>query len=250
MHGTALHGLPVRASRRYDTSRAIVHPRGPLLQKRTNTTPMANQRNIEDYWCDAESPKVQLWFRNEESWSPEDERWTTRPDVTFVREFLAPRFSGRRVLDLGAGSGRFVHLWRAAEVELVSADWSPPLLKMLEERSRAHGARSEALDITKGPLAEEFDLVFATMFLIHLHPSKIRAAIRNIDRMASRHLCFTTWSEPGCYDDEGTEKLQSFSHDYPTLFAEVGWKPILNVGVAYGEKSLEEKNRLWYLEKG
>lgn len=210
---------------------------------------MATQTEVENYWREVDSPKVRLWFKNEASWSPDDEKWNGRPDVGFVREFLAPRFAGRSVLDLGAGSGRWVHLWRSNDVELLSADWSPPFLEVLAERSEAHGARWKSLDIVSDHIDEQFDLVFATMFLIHLHPEKIRTALRNIDRMAKRHLCFTTWSDPEKIDDGTTEKVQSFSHDYATLFAEIGWKPLLNIGMTYGENPAEDRNRLWFLEK-
>ena len=66
---------------------------------------------------------------------------------------------------------------------------------------------------------------------------------------ARRHLCFTTWSDPENIDDGTTEKVQSFSHDYAALFAEIGWKPLLNIGMTYGENPAEDRNRLWFLEK-
>jgi len=188
-------------------------------------------------------------MEKEEAWSPDDPVWSARPDVVFVREFLAPRFSGAKVLDLGAGSGRWVHLWAEHGVDLVSAEWSPPFLERLIKRSREFGARAEQLDIIEHALPETFDLVFATMFLIHLHPDHIRAAMRNIDRMAARHLCFTTWRDPEAFDDSSTSKVQSFSHDFPSLFSEIGWRPVLNVGVTYNDQTDDTRNRLWFLEK-
>lgn len=210
---------------------------------------MQKNSDIESYWCSPDSGKVKLWMKKEAAWSPDDPAWNARPDVTFVREFLAPRFSGRRVLDLGGGSGRWVHLWRRCDCELMSVDWSPPFLEVLASRSEAADARWGRLDVNDASLPETFDLVFASMFLLHLHPDRIRGALANIDRMARRHLCFTTWEHPDGFDAGDTAKVQSFSHDYQTLFREIGWRPVLDFGVDYRSEGSSGRNGLCFLEK-
>ncbi|MFM1831705.1 MAG: Methyltransferase domain [Planctomycetota bacterium] len=203
---------------------------------------------VKAYWSDPESGKVRKWMEREAAWTPDDPEWSCRPDVTFVREFLAPRFAGRSVLDIGAGSGRWVHLWRACDIDLMSADWSPPFFEVLERRSDELGARCARFDVTESRLEERFDLVFGTMFLMHLHPTRIATALRHIDAMGHGDFCFTTWNHPTRIDDDGTEEIQSFSHDYDRLFDEVGWRTVLRSGLDFG-KANDSVNRLWFLRR-
>lgn len=171
--------------------------------------------------------------------------------MSFVREYLAPRFAGRAILDIGAGTGRWIHLWRNHGGCITSTDISPPHLGILRRRSKELGADVLRLDIAEHRLQRQFDLVYASMVLLHIPPTQIRAALDNIDAMAEDELLFTTWNRSdGTFDDESTSKIQSFSHDYVTLFRQVGWKVIFNCGVDYGRASSDPGvSRLWHLKR-
>lgn len=210
---------------------------------------VAEVSETEDYWCSPESGKVKRWMEKEAAWSPSDPEWNARPDVTFVRELLAPRYADRRVLDLGAGTGRWVHLWTGSGCHLTSTDWSPPFFAELERRSALAGAACRRLDITEDSLPDTFDLVFASMFLMHVHPSRISTALSNIDRMATGRLCFTLWNGPDGFDSPETSRVQSFSHDYDALFEQIGWKTLLDLEIAFGGEKASGRNTLRLLEK-
>ena len=209
---------------------------------------MTDMDQVRSYWCSPSSPKVIRWLRRDDTWQPDDEEWNARPDVTFVREYLAPRFAGRSVLDVGAGTGRWIHLWRRHDVALTSADMSPPHLEVLRGRAEAAGSAACQLDITTDHLEQRFDLVYASMVLLHIPPNRIRSALANIDRMCGRELLFTTWHDPDAVDDGDADKVQSFSHDYDSLFEECRWRVILRCDVEYpGRSSGRGLNRLWHL---
>lgn len=210
---------------------------------------MTRDSQIRDYWGSPQSGKVESWLARDREWSPLDPAWSTRPDVNFVREFLAPISRGRSVLDLGAGTGRWVHLWCEHGARLTSLEWSEAFFPHLEARSRALGARCERVDLTTAHLDEQFDLVFGAMFLMHIHPARIRDALVHIDAMAGEHLCFTTWLDPAGFDHPSTSKVQSFSHDCDSLFAERGWQVLLKLGLNYGNAEAKGESSLVFLRK-
>lgn len=109
-------------------------------------------------------------------------------------------------------------LWARHGVRLTSTDWSASFFPVLERRSQQQGCRALRLDISSRSLAERFDLVFSTQVLLHIHPRHIDAALANIRKMAAGEILLITWEAGPPFDTAASTKLQSFNHDYRTLF--------------------------------
>jgi SAM-dependent methyltransferase len=182
---------------------------------------------VREYWSSPSSKKVQTHLQVAKTFDAP--RPPQAEDELLVEWFVGPRYQGRTVLDVGAGAGRMVRRWSDLGVRLTSVEFSEAFLPDLERLSREHGQECHRLDVAKGRLDRTFDLVFATQVLLHIHPSEIRAALRNLRAMAGGDALFITGALEPPFDDEDTTRIQSFRHDYDTLFAELGWEPRLDM---------------------
>ncbi|MCO5124637.1 MAG: class I SAM-dependent methyltransferase [Rhizobacter sp.] len=192
----------------------------------------ADDERISDYWSSKDSIKVQRYLTNAERYdrvSPE-----AVEDARFLDLFVAPRYAGRSVLDFGAGPGRLVPLWARHGAKLTCAEWSDAFLPNLKSRVEKFGGRAEKLDITRQHLPETFDLVFSTQVLLHIHPRHIDAAIANVRRMAKGDILLITWQSDNPFDTVDSPKVQSFNHDYLSLFAKHGCRLNLEMGLTFG----------------
>lgn len=186
---------------------------------------------ISDFWSSLESKKVQGYLKRAAGYDATD--LAAVEDARFVETFVAPRYAGKRVLDFGAGPGRLVQLWTRHGAQLTSTDWSASFLPVLVERSNRYGARGLRLDIASQCLDEQFDLVFSTQVLLHIHPRHIDAAMVNIRKMAAADVILITWQSDTPFDDVASPKLQSFNHDYKRLFERHGLQVALDMSLHF-----------------
>jgi SAM-dependent methyltransferase len=202
---------------------------------------------ISDFWSSTESKKVQGYLKRAAGYDAAD--LAAVEDARLVDTFIAPRYAGKRVLDFGAGPGRLVQLWRRHDVQLTSTDWSASFLPVLLERSNRYGARGLSLDISSQCLDEQFDLVFSTQVLLHIHPRHVDAAMANIRRMAAADVILITWQSSPPFDDAACPKLQSFNHDYKRLFEKHGLQVALDLSLHFrATKSRGDVvNKVFYL---
>ena len=179
--------------------------------------PGITHAQVKDYWSSSDSEKVCRSLGLVDG--PQ-----VRADGHFVREFLGPLFAGKKVLDLGAGPGRFVPIWREFGVDLACLDWSDTFFEHLSARCAEAGARAFNLDITASKLDETFDLIFSTQLLLHIQPEHLDAALANIRSMMRGKVCvFTSAHAHGAGADRTTgEKISGYSHDYAVRFAKAG----------------------------
>lgn len=187
---------------------------------------------ISAYWSAKDSIKVQRYLTNAERYdrvSPE-----AVEDARFLDLFVAPRYAGRSVLDFGAGPGRLVPLWARHGVNLTCAEWSDAFLPNLKSRIEKFGGRAEKLDISRQHLPETFDLVFSTQVLLHIHPRHIDATMANVRRMAKGDILLITWQSDKPFDTADSPKVQSFNHDYLSLFAKHGCRLNLEMSLTFG----------------
>lgn len=198
---------------------------------------------IKDYWSSDESPKVPSFIAR----ATADDPMTGRADATLVREWWGPLFRGKRVLDLGAGPGRFVEMWAEFDVDLTCLEWSDAFFPLLDDRCRAVGARALQLDLTSEQIDETFDLVFATQVLLHIPPEDIAAAVGHMKAMMGGHAAILSWQGKD-FDTQTGDKLQSFSHDYRALFEQAGLTVLLDSDVlADVNDARKRRNKLYYL---
>jgi SAM-dependent methyltransferase len=113
---------------------------------------------------------------------------THRHMVRLMRRLLAP-LQYTSVLDVGVGYGHNLSiLTRGRRLErLAGVDVSE---RALEHVSRHWPGSFQHLDITKGRLAETYDLVCAALVMEHL--SEDEAALGNLRAMTSKYLLVTT----------------------------------------------------------
>jgi SAM-dependent methyltransferase len=208
---------------------------------------MKAPQRVLDYWTSPESPKVRRYLAAAPRYETFDA--LSAADALFVERCVAPLYRGKTVLDFGAGPGRLVPLWTRHGVRLTSTDASNVFLRPLEDLSARCGQRAEPLDISAGALAETFDLVFSTQVLLHIHPGAIRAALSNMRAMAKRDLIVITWQAGAPYDGEDSTKVESFNHDYETLFRDARLRVDLKLGLAFRANSKREEkwNEVYYL---
>lgn len=94
--------------------------------------------------------------------------------------------AGKRLLDLGCGTGEFAIMFAALGAEVVAIDRSETSVSKLQAFAEAHGLANlsaRCLDARDLPALGEFDLVFGTLILHHIEPfdafaSELTAAMR------------------------------------------------------------------------
>lgn len=196
-------------------------------------------QEVFDYWSSQDSPKVQKYLE----WSLQFEAGTALPleDERFLSKLIIPAYKGMSVIDVGAGPGRLVQMFTKADCRLTATDWSDSFVSRLEIVCQKYGARALKYDICSTPLPEKFDLVFSTQLMLHLHPSKIEAAVVNMAAMAKRDIVLVTWQGNPPYDDNSTTKVQSFNHDYSSLFKKLGLKLDIELDIYFQQTNVRRR---------
>ncbi len=202
---------------------------------------------LQRHWRSPESQKVQNYLKRARGYDRDD--WRRIEDARFLDMYVAPRYRDKSVLDFGAGPGRLVPMWTSHGAQLKSTDWSESFLPALIDISSRHGARAEALDITAGALNEQFDLVFSTQVMLHIHPRHLDAAMANIRRMARGEIVLVTWQDSRPFDGHDSTKRDSFNHDYRALFERHRCSLLLELDLVFRALSSrpEVRNRIYVL---
>ncbi len=118
--------------------------------------PQANEQ-LEEEWFGADyQPKTSFWVALFESWN-------NRRTLSRLAQANLP---GRRLLDIGVGSGSFLDAARAAGYEVMGCDLSAPIC--------AHVRRTYGIPMHGGPLAtlageNRFDAIVMNHVLEHVH---------------------------------------------------------------------------------
>ena len=90
---------------------------------------------------------------------------------------LAP---GRRVLEVGCGTGMFTQMWAPSGAEILAVDLSPQLIARARERQIAGHVRFAARTFEECDADGPFDAVIGSSILHHL---EIRPALRRIHQL-------------------------------------------------------------------
>jgi len=90
----------------------------------------------------------------------------------------------RRVLDLGSGNGRLIHLLRTdrPDLEAVALDFSPAMLDALRERFRGESSTTVVEHNMDSPLPQlgRFDAIVSSFAIHHLSHGRKRALYREV----------------------------------------------------------------------
>ncbi len=131
-----------------------------------------------DFWRQAAAPSL-------------GSELTDNPELSALNEAeqaevlgLLPPLSGRRVLELGAGTGRYTRLFARQAESVLAVDLSPQSVRI--NRQRLAGFDNvvvEAGDVTELDLGrEQFDLVFINWLLLYLDDADVQQVIRQAAR--------------------------------------------------------------------
>lgn len=128
--------------------------------------------------------------------------------------FLQPlKFS--TVLDVGCGFGRIgQQLVERRNVEYTGIDISEQRID--QARRRIPEGLFEVTTLTDFVPDEQYDLVLAVEFLMHVPPNEVVDAVAALRSMASRHVVTVDWTEPV----DKTTKPHNWRHDYAALFGD------------------------------
>lgn len=209
---------------------------------------MNKYQKIYDYWNSSNSAKVQDYLEQAQAIKKGDlETW---PDEIFLRDFVLPGMFRKTCLEVGSGPGRMVKWFANAGVIFTASDFSESFFPELQIVCKMHGVNSVRLDITKDSLKNEFDYIFCTQVLLHIHPDLISNAVNNLKKMAKDKIIVITWQgeEPFC--DSFTKKTQSFNHNYLKIFKENDLQINLEMDIYFNNKNWKKvKNKVFYLSK-
>lgn len=119
---------------------------------------------------------------------------TLKVDMTDVcNRFLSHLSPGAKVLDLGAGSGRDAMYFREQGHKVTAIDSSAELVKLaLNER-----IEMTHLDFLEMTYADEFDAVWASASLVHLHRAELSVILNSIYRALKPNGYFYTSFKEG-----------------------------------------------------
>jgi SAM-dependent methyltransferase len=108
-----------------------------------------------------------------------------------IIDFLRPRL-GRRVLDLGCGTGGYTHRLRALGFDVAAVDRNPKYIEI----ARSRGVNATVADGESLPFADEsFDTVFCVEVLEHIPAEAIPGFLAEAHRVAKTNLLVTV---PDC----------------------------------------------------
>lgn len=153
----------------------------------------------------------------------------------------------RSVLDVGCATGRMFSVWRKLGLDAVGIDFSDCVLPEAKRQGDIHNVHIEKLDITESVLPRSFDLVFSTQVLLHIPPTLIEKAFKNMTAMSSGYVAIVTWHDPSAYgkykDYDPELHNNSFSHDYPALFK------ANNLSIIDTMPMYSNRNTAWFLKR-
>lgn len=164
--------------------------------------------------------------------------WTTRAEADRMAEELALG-PGRRLLDLGAGSGwPGLYMARSTGCEVTLVDLPFNGLKVARDRARADGVSGRSMGLVADAAAlpfpdSAFDAISHSDLLCCLIQKRaVLAACRRAIRLGGRMVFTVITVAPGLSPESyrravasGPEFIESDS-DYPDLLAVTGWKLI------------------------
>lgn len=202
--------------------------------------------NENNLWCSRSSPKVCSMLDAASGYYVDSVAFA---DEILIDYLIAPKYRHREVVEVGAGCGRLVRTFTKWGCNYTGTDYSAPLYEKLAETCIHWGANSSILDITNGALDQQFDLVFCTQVLLHIHPTLIRRSLLNIKRMSRELICCITWQDVSHFDDTSTTKLQSYSHNYKDIFRELNIDIILELDLYFpaNSRKKERTNKCYLL---
>jgi SAM-dependent methyltransferase len=139
------------------------------------------------------------------------------------RSILKPyleNLSPQSLVDVGCGRGELFPLFDRIP-RVVGLDFSENMLEYASRRVERHALHIELkrLDITRDYLAEKFDVALTRTVLMHIHPSQIEAASRNISSMSDRLFLFEYWEA-----QPKPLSRHNWLHDYVGLFTGLGYR--------------------------
>lgn len=197
----------------------------PITQpSNINQTPQNNYQNqtqnetckIKKYWEEEGTKKVISYLNQELNFQNlrdiEDER---------LLLLISPLFHKKSIIDIGAGVGRLIPLWNLLESKATLLENSSAFLPKLIKRAEPYNHEIITHDITTSLNNKYFDTSFCTQVLLHIHPDKIRKTIENITSISKISVYVTYFDPEKSFDSKDTEKIHSFNHNYPEIFAEV-----------------------------
>jgi 2-polyprenyl-3-methyl-5-hydroxy-6-metoxy-1,4-benzoquinol methylase len=195
------------------------------------------EHDVIEYWSSKYSCKVQRYLQQQLVFS-QKRKVADEKLVMLMADF----FRNKRVIDVGAGVGRMIPVWKILECDTTLVDRSDSLYKVLSERAKENNLKSKQIDISKERVKEKFDIAFATQVLLHIPPNKIKKAVANMARMAE-WLFIITWQNKNKPYSRNDDEIQSFNHHYQYLFNKLGLEIYMEMNLVFPASEFKNKER-------
>jgi SAM-dependent methyltransferase len=160
---------------------------------------MYNEGRLRDYF-DAEGKDYDRYFTG----NPDSVmrrlcyRWcgsNIHGRLNAVLKLSGPDVSGRRILELGSGSGRYAVELAKRGARVVGVDFSPAMVRLATELAHREGVRDHCEFREENIFAyhggEPFDVVFAAGVFDYLPPAKARELLGRMARLSGDRVILT-----------------------------------------------------------